>query len=97
MRKVIVATLAAAAFSLAACGGDGDDALGEKAEEAAENKSDALEAMADNSSGAQAEALEERADAVEDAGEERADAIDDSDVDTDELSEAQQNAMVNGQ
>ena len=75
MRKIIIATLAAAAFSLSACGGDGDDALGDKAEDA----------------------LEDQADAVEDAGEAREEAIDDSDVDTDGLSNAQKEGMVNGQ
>lgn len=98
MRKIIIATLAAAAFSLAACGGDGDDALGERAEDAAENQADALEEMADNAATpAQEEALEDQADAVEDAGEAREEAIDDSDVDTDELSNAQKEGMINGQ
>ena len=46
---------------------------------------------------AQEEALEDQADAVEDAGEAREEAIDDSDVDTDELSNAQKEGMVNGQ
>lgn len=97
MRKIIIATLAAAALPLAACGGDGDDALGERAEEMADNRAETLEAAADNASGARADMLEERADAVEEAGEERADAIDDADVDAEELSAAQKEAMVNGQ
>lgn len=98
MRKIIIATLAACTLSLAACGGDGDDALGQKAEDAAENQADNLEAMADNAATpAQEEALEQQADAVEEAGEQKADAIDDSDVDADELSNRQKEAMVNGQ
>ena len=36
------------------------------------------------------------ADAVEEAGEDRADAIDDADVDVDELTQGQRDALVNG-
>ena len=97
MRKIFMTALAAAAFSLSACGGDGDDALGDQAEEAAENKADALDEAADNASGAQEDALEAQADAVRDAGDAKEEAIDDTDVDTDELTNAQKEAMVNGQ
>jgi predicted small lipoprotein YifL len=92
-------TIAASALlALAACGGDGDDALGEKAKDAAETKAENLSDMADNAATpAQADALNDRADAVEQAGEKREEQIDDSDVDADELSGAQKNALVNGQ
>lgn len=97
MREIMMAAFAAATLSLAACGGDGDDALGDKAEEVAENKADALDEMADNASGAQEDALEDQADAVRDAGDAKEEAIDNTDVDTDELTSGQKEAMVNGQ
>jgi hypothetical protein len=96
MKKIFLPALAATALSLTACGGQGDDALGDNAAEAAEAQSENLEAMADNSTGAQAEALEQQADAVEDAGEQREEAIDESDVNADSLSNEQRNALVNG-
>ena len=80
MRRIIAATFAALTLSLAACGGDGDDALGDRAEESAENKADALDEMADNASGAQEDALEAQADATREAGEQKEEAIDDADV-----------------
>jgi hypothetical protein len=97
MRKMIIAALAASTFGLVACGGSGDDALGEQAQEAAENKADTLDAAAENASGAQEDALEDQADATREAGEEKEEAIDDSDVNADELSDGQKEAMVNGQ
>lgn len=87
MNRFAIATLAALALPLAACGGDGDDALADRAEDQAEMQADNAEAMGAN---------EMVTDRIEDAGEQRADAIDDSDVDTDDLTEGQQNAMVNG-
>jgi len=95
MRLLILA--AAAAVSLTACGGSGDDKLGDQAEDKAEAKADNLEAMADNTSEAQAEALKDQADAIERNGEKTEERIDDSDVDAGELSAAQKNALVNGQ
>lgn len=72
---------------LAACGGDGDDALAERAEQAGEAQADAARANG---------ATEAAAEQLEDAGEQRADQIDDSDVDTDGLSEEQKAALVTG-
>lgn len=85
----------AAALMLAACGGDGDDALGERAEDQAEAKAENMYDAADNIGGPAGERLEEKAEAVEAQGERREEAIDNSDVDTDELTEAQKNAIVN--
>lgn len=80
MKKISFAIVGAAALGLAACGGEGDDALADEYEDAAENEADALEEAADNAATeAQEEALEEQADAVEEAGEEMEDAVDDAD------------------
>lgn len=97
MKIFATAVLGAAALSLAACGGQGDDALGDNAAEAGEAQAESLEAQAENSSGAAADALEQNADAAEDRGQAREEQIDDSDVDADQLSDAQKNALVNGQ
>ena len=97
MKRIITACLVASSLALAACGGDGDDALGQKAEDAAETKADTLDAAAENASGGQADALEDQAEATRDAGDAKEEAIDNTDVDTDELTEGQKNAMVNGQ
>ncbi|HEX8414045.1 MAG TPA: hypothetical protein VF637_09195 [Sphingomicrobium sp.] len=94
MRSLI---LVAAAMSLAACGGSGDDKLGDEAADAAEARADNLESAAENASGDQADNLEDQADATERNGERTEEAIDDSDVDAGELSEGQRNALVNGQ
>lgn len=84
--------------ALSACGGSGDDSLGDNAAEAADAQAQNLEAAADNTTNeAQSDALEDRADAVKDAGEEREEAIDDADVNAAGMSDAQKNAVVNGQ
>lgn len=76
-----------AALPLAACGGDGDDALAERAEQAGEQQAQA--ALNNGATKAAAEQLE-------DAGERRAEQIDDSDVDADALTEEQKAALVTG-
>jgi predicted small lipoprotein YifL len=89
MKTVFTAAiLAVSALSLAACGGKGDDKLGDQVEQAAENNASALEATADN--------LEDQADAVRDNAEERSDAIDDADVNADALTNGQKAAVING-
>lgn len=97
MRSLLALTIAASAMALTACGGKGDDALGENAAEAGEAKAENLEAMADNASGAQADSLEAQADAAEAAGKAKEEAIDDSDVNADAMTPAQKEAAVNGQ
>lgn len=68
-------------LALAACGGQGDDALGDNVADAAENRADVLEEMADNAATPAMEgALEDRADAVEEMGEAAEEAIDEADV-----------------
>ncbi len=89
-------TAVALSLSLAACGGKGDDKLGEQAQEAAENKADKLDAMADNASGTAEDLLEAKADATREAGEKREEAIDESDVNADALSPETKAKLVNG-
>lgn len=97
MRSLIVLTLGAAALTVSACGGNGDDALGDNAADAAEAQADNLEAMADNTSGVQADTLEAQADATEAAGEAKEEAIDDSDVNAEAMTPAQKDAVTNAQ
>ena len=85
---MIALSAGAMALSLAACGGKGDDKLGDQVEQAADNNAAALEATADN--------LEDRAEAIRDNGEERSEAIDDSDVNADALTNGQKAAVING-
>lgn len=80
MKMTFVPAVAAALISLSACGGQGDDTLGDNAADAAEAQADNLEMMADNATGAEAANLEAQADATEEAGEAREEAIDESDV-----------------
>ena len=81
MKKLSFAMVGAAALALAACGGQGDDALGDNVNDNYEAAADNLEMMADNAATpAEAEALENQADALEETGESKEDAIDDADV-----------------
>ncbi len=97
MKTILTPAIAAAALLLSACGGSGDDALGDQAAEQGEAQAENLEAQAENASGPAADALEDQADAAEDRGQAKEEQIDDSDVDAGELSNAQKNALVNGQ
>lgn len=97
MRNKMLLALAPSLLLLAACGGKGDDKLGEQAQEAMENRADAMDAAADNMSGPAADAMEANAEATRDAGEAREEAIDDSDVNADALSAGEKNAVINGQ
>lgn len=81
MKSLLIVALGAAALSLSACGGQGDDALGDNVADAADAQAANLEAAAENTSNeAQSDALETRADAVAEAGEAKEEAIDDADV-----------------
>lgn len=80
MKKFSIALVGAATLALAACGGNGDDALGENIQENFEAAADNLEAMADNTTGAEAATLENQADALEAEGNRKEEAIDDADV-----------------
>lgn len=80
MRKISFALVGAAALAVAACGGTGDDTLGENVQENMEAAGDALDDMADNAAGNEAATLENQAAALREAGENAEDAIDDADV-----------------
>ena len=97
MKLHMLTAAAAASLALTACGGKGDDKLGEQAQEAMENKADAMDEAADNLSGPAQDLMEANADATREAGEAKEEAIDDSDVNAHALSNAQREAVVNGQ
>jgi hypothetical protein len=81
MKKLSFAIVGAAALALAACGGKGDDALGDNIEDNYDAAADNLEAMADNTAnGAEAAALENQADALEATGDAKEEAVDEADV-----------------
>lgn len=89
---------AIAGFALvAACGGKGDDALGDNVADAYDNAADAVEMQADNleaaGNEAGAEMLENRADALEDIGKAKEEAIDDADLNAAAVNQAAINAM----
>jgi hypothetical protein len=94
MKKLHFALVGAASLALAACGGKGDDTLGENVQSNYENASDNLEAAADNAATpAEAATLENQADALEKEGARKEEAIDDADVNASNAVEA--NAAVN--
>lgn len=80
MKKVSFALVGAAALALAACGGQGDDTLGDNVADNYDAAADNLDAMADNTAGAESDALENQADALRETGEEKEEAIDEADV-----------------
>lgn len=89
MKKVTFALVGAASLALAACGGRGDDSLGENVQENYEAASENLEAMADNTANAaEAATLENQAEALEAEGERKEEAIDDADVNAANAQEA---------
>jgi len=81
MKLILKAALGAGLFALAACGGQGDDSLGDNVADNAEAVADNLEEAADNAATpAQEEALENQAEATREAGEAKEEAIDEADV-----------------
>ncbi len=81
MKKISFALVGAAALALAACGGQGDDALGDNVADAADNVADNMEATADNmTNGVAADQLENQAEAIREEGEAKEEAIDAADV-----------------
>lgn len=94
MKKLSFAIVGAASLALAACGGQGDDALGENVQENLEAQAENLDALADNAAGAEAEALGNQAEQLEEQGEQAEERIDDADVNA--ANEAEADAAVNG-
>lgn len=88
MKIFAAALLTASALSLAACGGKGDDKLGDQAATAAENRADSLEAQGEN--------MEDQAEAIRENGEDAEEAIDDADINAAALTPGQRGAIVNG-
>jgi len=81
MKKLSFAIVGAATLALAACGGQGDDALGDNVNDNYEAAADNLEMMADNATmPGEAAALENQADALEAEGDRKEEAIDEADT-----------------
>lgn len=82
MKFALAPALLASLLAASACGGQGDDTLGDQAADRADQRADRLE---------------EQAEDIREAGEAREEAIDEADVKADELSPEQKEALVNGQ
>ena len=94
MNRLIKFTAIAGFAALAACGGKGDDSLGDNVAAAYDNTADQLDAMADNTTNAVVEEnLEDQADALREKGEQKEEAIDEAYVNAAAVNQAAVNAM----
>jgi hypothetical protein len=80
MKFTLKAALAAGLLSLAACGGQGDDSLGDNVADNAAATAENIEAATEGGNEAVEDAGEDKAEAVRDMGEAKEEAIDDADV-----------------
>jgi ElaB/YqjD/DUF883 family membrane-anchored ribosome-binding protein len=81
MKFMLKAALGAGLLALAACGGKGDDSLGDNISDNADAVAENIEAVTENSGNeAVEEAGEQKAEAVRDMGEAQEEAVDDADV-----------------
>ena len=81
MKFMLKAAVGASLLALAACGGQGDDSLGDNVADNADAVADNIEEMADNATNETVEdALEDNAAAIRENGQEQEEAIDDADV-----------------
>lgn len=95
MRTGMKIAIGGCLLALSACGGQGDDSLGDNVADAAEARADDLDEAAENAA-AKAEALETKADVVRDVGEAKEEAIDDADVNAAARTDARNESAVNG-
>lgn len=96
MKRASMIAAVSLSLTLAACGGKGDDKLGEQVQEAAENKADKMDAMADNMSGTAEDMMQANADATREAGDAKEEAIDDSDINAEALTPTERAKIING-